>query len=196
MKLDTRFAVRDAEQGLVRRDFLKLGAGFSLALTFAGGLGMLGGCSPTAKAPEPGFAFLQAGDVALFSALAPAVVDELAQLDAAERKARTGDLLRKLDTTCSLLGMASQAELRKLLDLLAIAPVRYVLTGVGAWNEASIETLQAFMTRWRSSRFETLTAGGNVLARLTASSYYVLPVSWPATGYPGPLAHVVAAINS
>ena len=196
MKPDTRFAVRDTELGLARRDFLKVGAGFSLALIFAGGLGTLSGCSQTAKAPERGFAFLQAGDVALFSALAPAVVDELAKLDAAERKARTGDLLRKLDTTCSLLGVASQAELRKLLDLLAIGPVRYVLTGVGAWDDASIEALQTFLTRWRSSRFETLNAGGNVLVRLTASSYYVLPVSWPATGYPGPLAHVFAAINS
>ena len=182
--------------GLARRDFLKVGAGFSLALTFAGGLGTLGGCSPTAKAPEQGNAFLQAADVALFSALAPAVVDELAKLDAAERKARTADLLHNLDTTCNALGMASKAELRKLLDLLAIGPIRYVLTGVGAWNEASIETLQAFLLRWRSSRFETLTAGGNVLVRLTASSYYVLPVSWPAAGYPGPLAHVFAAINS
>jgi hypothetical protein len=196
MKPDTRFAVRDTEQGLARRDFLKVGAGASLTLIFAGGLGALSGCSQTAKAPEGGFAFLQAGDVALFSALAPAVVDELAKLDSAERKARTADLLRNLDATCSTLGMASKAELRKLLDLLSIGPVRYVLTGVGAWNEASIETLQAFLTGWRSSRFETLTAGANVLVRLTASSSYVLPVSWPATGYPGPLAHVFATINS
>ena len=104
--------------------------------------------------------------------------------------------MRNLDGTCSALGLASQQELRKLLDLLAIAPLRYVLTGVGAWNEASIEKLQAFLTRWRGSRFATLNAGGNVLVKLTASSYYMLPVSWPATGYPGPLDHVFKAINS
>jgi hypothetical protein len=193
MKPASEFIDRAGGPGLARRDFLKVGAGFSLALTVAG---TLGACGEAAKTPAQGFAFLQASDVALFSALAPAVVDELAKLDPGERKVRTGDLLRKLDATCSALGMASQAELRKLLDLLAIGPVRYVLTGVGAWNEASVESLQAFLTRWRSSRFETLTAGGNVLVKLTASSYYVLPVSWPATGYPGPLAHVVAAINS
>jgi hypothetical protein len=196
MKPSSDLADHGTWPGLARRDFLKLGAGFSVALSVAGVLGTLGGCSDGAKVPATGFTFLQASDVALFSALAPAVVDELAKLDAAERKARTDELLGKLDTTCSALGMASKAELRKLLDLLAMAPVRYVLTGVGAWNDASIETLQAFMLRWRSSRFETLTAGGNVLVRLTASSYYVLPVSWPATGYPGPLAHVFAAINS
>jgi hypothetical protein len=193
MKPDSNFVTRDTGHGLARRDFLKVGAGFSLALTFAGALG---GCSETAKSPAKGFAFLQAGDVELFSALAPAVVDDLAKLDAGQRKAQVGDVLRNLDTTCGELGLASQAELRKLLDLLAIGPLRYVLTGVGAWNEASIETLQAFLTRWRGSRFATLNAGGNVLVKLTASSYYMLPVSWPATGYPGPLEHVFKFINS
>ena len=196
MNPESNFVARSAERGLARRDFLKVGAGFSLALTFAGTLGTLGGCSDRPNAPEKGFAFLQASDVVLFSALAPAVVNDLAKLDAAERNARVGDLLHNLDTTCSALGFASQAELRKLLDLLAIGPVRYVLTGVGAWNEASIETLQAFLTRWRSSHFATLNAGVNVLVKLTASSYYVLPVSRPATGYPGPLENVFKIINT
>jgi len=193
MKSATTFATRDSAQGLARRDFLKVGLGFSVALSFAGALG---GCGESSKVPAKGLAFLQAGDVELFTALAPAVIDDLAKLDAAQRTARVGDLLRNLDTTCSALGLASQQELRKLLDLLAIAPLRYVLTGVGAWNEASVETLQAFLTRWRSSRFATLNAGGNVLVKLTAASYYVLPVSWPAAGYPGPLAHVFQTINS
>jgi hypothetical protein len=188
--------MHDAGQGLARRDFLKVGAGFSVALAFAGALGTLGGCSDKAKAPEQGFAFLQASDVELFSALAPAVVTDLTKLDAAERKARIDATLRNLDTTLAALGMASKAEVRKLLDLLAVGPLRYVLAGVGAWNEASIESLQAFLTRWRSSRFETLTAGVNVLVKLTASSYYVMPVAWPASGYPGPLANVFAIINA
>lgn len=193
MKPASEFIDRAGGQGLARRDFLKVGAGFSLALTVAG---TLGACGETAKTPAKGFAFLQAGDVELFSALAPAVVDDVAKLDATQRSARVADTLRNLDGTCSALGLASQQELRKLLDLLAIAPLRYVLTGVGAWNEAGIEKLQAFLTRWRGSRFATLNAGGNVLIKLTASSYYMLPVSWPATGYPGPLDHVFKAINS
>ena len=106
------------------------------------------------------------------------------------------ELLRNLDATCSALGLASQQELRKLLDLLAIAPLRYVLTGVGAWNEAGVDKMQAFLSRWRGSRFATLNAGGNVLVKLTASSFYVLPESWPSTGYPGPLEYVFNAINS
>lgn len=182
--------------GLARRDFLKVGAGFSLALTFAGALGTLGGCGEATKVPATSYAFLQDGDVTLFAALAPAILLDLASLDATQRSARIDAVLRNVDGTCAALDLHSRQELRKLLDLLAIAPLRYVLTGVGAWNEAGIDTLQAFLARWRGSRFATLNAGGNILVKLVCASYHVLPASWPATGYPGPLASMYAAVNA
>ena len=178
--------------GLARRDFLKVGAGFSLALVLAGTVG----CSPGAKAPVAGYAFLQPGDVELFRALAPAVVTELGSFDAAQRKTLIEAVLRNVDGACAALDLGSRQELRKLLDLLAIAPLRYVLTGVGAWNDAGSYKMQAFLARWRGSRFATLNAGGNVLVRLTSSSFYLLPESWPSTGYPGPLEYVFKAVNS
>jgi len=178
--------------GLARRDFLKVGAGFTLALTLAGTLG----CSGGSKAPVAGHAFLQAGDVDLFSALAPAVVTELGAFDAAKRKTLVEAVLRNVDATCAAMDLGARQELRKLFDLLAIAPLRYALTGVGAWNEAGIDKVQAFLARWRGSRFATLNAGGNVLVKLTSASFYVLPESWPSTGYPGPLEYVFKAVNS
>jgi hypothetical protein len=181
-----------AAAGLPRRDFLKVGAGFSLALVLAGSVG----CSPGTKTPVAGYQFLQPGDVELFTALAPAVAVELSNFDAAQRKSLVEALLRNVDGTCAALDLGSRQELRKLLDLLAIAPLRYVLTGVGAWNEAGVDKMQALLARWRGSRLSTLNAGGNVLVRLTASSFYLLPQSWPATGYPGPLAYVFNAVNS
>jgi hypothetical protein len=189
-------AAHDGQQGLSRRDFLKVGAGFSAALACASALSVLGGCAETPKSPAQSFGFLREGDLALFGALAPAVVLDLAQLDAAARTARLGDVLHHLDATCSALDSSKRQELRKLLDLLAVAPLRYLLTGVGAWGEASTETLQAFLARWRGSRFATLNAGGNVLVKLISTSYYVLPATWPASGYPGPLASVYKAVNS
>ena len=45
---------RDGPAGLARRDFLKVGAGFSLALTLAASLP---GGSDAGKAPAQGFAF-------------------------------------------------------------------------------------------------------------------------------------------
>ncbi len=191
MKTSVQWADQTRTSGLPRRDFLKVGAGFSLALTLAGTVG----CSGGAKAPVTGYAFLQPGDVELFSALAPAVVAELGAFDAAKRKTLIEGVLRNVDGSCAALDLGSRNEVRKLLDLLAIAPLRYALTGVGAWNEAGIDKMQAFVARWRGSRFGTLNAGGNVLVKLTASGFYLLPESWPSTGYPGPLEYVFKAVN-
>ena len=196
MKSESASAQHDEKQGLSRREFLKVGAGFSAVLACAGAVSTLGGCSESTKLPAKNYRFLRESDIALFSALAPAVVIDLAQLDAAARSARLGDVLDRIDSACIALGMSSQQELRKLFDLLAIAPLRYLLAGVGAWNEASVEELQNFLARWRGSRFATLNAGGNVLAKLVSTSYYILPATWPASGYPGPLERMYKVVNS
>jgi hypothetical protein len=118
-------------QGLDRRGFLKVGAGFTAALAVASTLGSLSGCGDTPKAPAQGMAFLMDGDLALFNALAPVVVTELASLDAAPRSQRQTALLRNLDATCAALDFHSRAELRKLLDLLAADEVGHQPTLVG-----------------------------------------------------------------
>ncbi len=192
MKTSVRINDVAPAPGLARRDFLKVGAGFSLAAVLAGAVG----CSGGAKAPVAGYAFLQPGDVELFVALAPAVATELGAFDPAQRKRLVDAVLRNIDGSCAALDLGSRQELRKLLDLLAIAPLRYALTGVGAWNDAGSDKMQAFLARWRASRFATLNAGGNVLVKLTSSSFYLLPESWPSTGYPGPLEYVFKAVNS
>ena len=71
-----------------------------------------------------------------------------------------------------------------------------MLTGVGDWSQASTQDIESFLARWRSSRFATLTAGVNVLMKLSAVAYYVLPQAWSAVGYPGPLKEVFEAANS
>ena len=105
-------------------------------------------------------------------------------------------MVHGVDGSCAALDLGSRTELRKLLDLLAITPVRYLLAGIGDWKAASPADIDAFLNRWRSSRFGTLNAGAGVLIKLTASNFYLLPESWPSTGYPGPLAYVFQAINT
>jgi hypothetical protein len=193
MNPETQARPSVAGHGLARRDVLKLGLGFSLAL----GLGTaLVGCSDSAKAPVAGLRFLRAGDAELFQALLPAVAVEFGRIDAAQRTPLMERVLRHVDGTCAALGQGAQKELRKLLDLLAITPLRYALTGVGGWDGAGVEAMQAFLARWRGSRFATLNAGGNILVTLTASAFYMQPESWPSAGYPGPLDYVFKAVNS
>ena len=183
----------DQQPGLARRDFLKIGAGFSLALTVAA---VLPGCSSGGNGTAPGMAFLQPADLELLTALAPVVVLDLKTLDAAESARRLKLTLVNIDATCAGLGVHSRGELRKLFDLLAIAPLRYVLTGVGAWKAASPEMLAAFLDRWRGSSLATLNSGGNVLVRLVAGSYYAIPETFASVGYPGPLAAMYQAVNA
>ena len=181
------------ERDLPRRDFLKVGVGFTVALSVGSAIV---GCGDAAKTPAQGLAVLRPGDVELFSALVPAVVIELGQFDEARRQQVIGEVVRVVDGTIAAMGQGSQKELRKLLDILGNGPLRYVLTGVGDWREAAVEKMQAFITRWRGSRFVTLNAGSNVLVKLSSSSFYLLPAGWPSAGYPGPLAYVYQAVNA
>ncbi|HRI19151.1 MAG TPA: hypothetical protein PL196_11560 [Burkholderiaceae bacterium] len=188
-----RDAAADQPALIARRDFLKVGAGFSLALTVAAALP---GCGDAPKTPAQGLTFLLPADVELFSAIAPVVLLDLARRDSAQRQVLARQTIANIDVTCAGLDLGSRGELRKLLDLLAIGPLRYALTGVGAWNGASAESLTAFLERWRGSRFATLNAGGIILVKLVAASYYVIPETFASTGYPGPYAPMFDAINS
>lgn len=175
---------------LRRREVLKLGAGFSLAAALAAALP---GCR--SALPGSGHVFLLPADVELFTALAPVVVTDLATLAAGERELRLRQTLANIDGACAGLDWVNRGELRKLLDLLAIAPLRYLLAGVGDWARASPDELAGFLKRWRASRFETLNAGGIVLVKLIAASYFVIPASFAAAGYPGPFAPLYRAAN-
>jgi hypothetical protein len=178
---------------LPRRGFLKIGAGFSLALTVAG---TLPGCSGGAKAPSQGLAFLQPDDVALFGAILPLIVLDLGTRSPDERSELTRQTIANIDGTCAGLDVFSRGELRKLFDLLANPALRYLLTGIGDWKQAGPDQLGAFLARGRGSRFATLNAGGNVLVRLVAGSYYVIPATFASVGYPGPLEAMFNAVNT
>ena len=179
-----------------RRNLLKVGFGFATATTCAAILPGLSGCSSSDKLAATGMKFLNAGDVAMFSALIPVVVSDVAALDAAQKKQTLSAVLNNIDAACSALVAHQQSELRKLMDLLAVGLLRRLLTGVGDWSQASTQDIESFLARWRSSRFATLTAGVNVLMKLSAVAYYVLPQAWSAVGYPGPLKEVFEAANS
>lgn len=179
-----------------RRAFLKVGAGFSAAIACAALLPALTGCSPADTPPQPGMAFLRPADVTLFRALLPAIAIDLQTLDATARGRRIAAAVTNIDRTIAAMGQNGRHELRKLLDLLASAPLRWALAGVGTpWDQATPEQVTAFLTRWRGSRFATLNAGGVVLVKLASVAYFVLPDTWAASGYPGPNPAIYRALH-
>jgi len=193
MPIPASQAVEDS----TRRQFLKVGAGFSAAIACSALLPSLTGCSPASALPQAGMAFLRPADVALFRALLPAVVSELESVDPAQRETRLHAAVANIDGTIATMVQNGQKELRKLLDLLSSTPLRWAVAGVRtSWEQATPEQVREFLTRWRTSRFATLNAGGVVLVKLASVGYFVLPDAWASSGYPGPNPAVYRAIHS
>lgn len=180
-----------------RRQFLKVGAGFSAAFACSALLPGLTGCSTSETPPHPGMAFLRPADVALFRALLPAIASDLQHVEAKVRDARIAAALKNIDGTLAAMGQNGQHELRKLLDLLSSTPLRWAIAGVRSpWDQATPEQVRAFLARWRASRLATLNAGGVVLVKLTSVAYFVMPDTWQASGYPGTNPAVYRALHS
>jgi hypothetical protein len=180
-----------------RRGFLKVGFGFSAALACTALVPSLSGCSAGASAAQAGMAWLRPDDAAMFRALLPAIISDLADAPRDKREAQIKNALQNIDRTCASMGEGGRAELRKLFDLLGSTPLRWALTGIrSGWESATPAQVRAFLARWRGSRFATLNAGGVVLVKLSSVGYYVTPAAWAGSGYPGPNAAVYQAIHS
>lgn len=96
-------------------------------------------------------------------------------------------ILRNIDGAISGLPQSTQDELRQLFDLLSFQLSKALVAGIWTrWNQADIQTLQAFLSSWRESYVALLRAGYLGLHQIIVGSYYGEPMSWQDIGYPGP----------
>lgn len=94
-----------------------------------------------------------------------------------------------VDAAIAGLSAASRRELDQLFSLLAMPPTRVALAGVtSAWDSAGDAQVSAFLARWREHRVALMQSGYLALHDLVAGAWYSDPASWPAIGYPGPIA--------
>ena len=155
-----------------RRSFLKLGLAAGTAL--AAGGGMLAFVGRDAEADR--------GTV--LAAVVPAVLGDALPSTRAQAVART---VHAVETAIAGLSPAAQAELAQLFMLLASAPGRTLLAGVGSpWAQASTDEVGAFLARWRHHRLAMLRSGYQALHDLVAGAWYAMPEAWGPIGYPGP----------
>ncbi|SFF57813.1 hypothetical protein SAMN04488120_1109 [Fontimonas thermophila] len=177
--------------GFDRRAFLKLGVAGTWTLVACSTAATLAGCS-TAAPPASGYRWLSTEDLALFSALLPAVngpawPDETSIRDEA---------LRRIDAALAALAPQAQEQTRQLLDLLHWPVFRHLACGLSApWSRAPAEDIARFLQRWRDSRLELFNAGYRGLAKLAQLGWWSQRASWDACRYPGPPAWAVAALN-
>ncbi len=154
---------------ITRRQFIQAGLGGS-ALLFAAG------CTRGEATPS-----------GVVRALVPVVLAGALPADAASRAAAIAETTEAFHRATSGLAPAIQAEIGELLALLAFAPTRVLVAGVGApWAAASAAEVSAFLQRWRESRFELKRSGYRALTQLIQGAWYDNPLAWKVIGYPGP----------
>lgn len=164
-----------------RRTLFNLGFASAALLALAGG---------TAALLRPGWNgnALSATGREVFTAVGKAVLDKtLPEPDAARQSALTG-LLERIDVLVRALPSQKQAELSQLLSLLASAPGRHAVAGLGSpWPTATVPQVQAALQAMRLSKLALRQQAYGALHDIAASAYFADPANWVVLGYPGPL---------
>lgn len=163
-----------------RRGFLKLGLASAAVLAVAGGAvallqpGLAGG-RLTAPARE------------VFASAGRAVLDGSLPAEPAAQQAAVQGLLDRIDVLVAALPPHAQDELSQLLSLLATAPGRRMLAGLGTgWHEASVAQVQAALQEMRVSAVALRQQAYLALHDIANGAYFSEPATWGQLGYPGP----------
>ena len=165
-----------------RRTFIVTGVTGAVALAAAARLR-----GPHASATGIPRRALDADGEALFAAVAPVLLEGALPSETQARKVALAETLAGIDTAVAGLTPGAQAELRQLVALLALPPVRLGIARVHAsWSDADPGEVRAFLDRSRNSSITLMRAAYDALHQLTFAAWYGNPKSWPAIGYPGP----------
>ncbi len=171
---------------LNRRSFLKLGAAAPVALS-ASSLTALPFADAWASVdiPSSELRFLEPGDVTILTALIPIVL--AGALPATFGSEDMAEIIRRIDGSLDRLAPYIKGELRLLLNLMDMAPVRALLARVWSpWETATEYDLDAFLGRWRDSSIPQLRSAYAALHEMITSAWYGESDSWGRIGYAGP----------
>ncbi|MFT3664163.1 hypothetical protein [Piscinibacter sp.] len=163
-----------------RRTLLRLGIGAAVTLAVAGGGIAL---------VRPGLRGAQLGEAGreVMRAVARAVLDGVLPGEAQARDRALDAHLGRLDAAIAAFPPATRAELSQLLALLASAPGRLALAGLGtAWPQAEVEAIQQALQGLRVSRLSLRQQAYHALRDLTNAAYFSDPAAWAHLRYPGP----------
>lgn len=169
-----------------RRNFLKLGAASSAALTATSLTATLTGCSESL--PEGGeWKVLRASDRTFLRAVAPVMLKDCMPADKTVQQTAIDTMLPLMDKGIYSLGPHNAKQLADLFNLLNFGLSRSLTTGVWSkWEEASETEIDNFLNRWRESSLGLFNLGYNGLNKLMVATWFGQPLSWPSVGYPGP----------
>ncbi|MDP3754114.1 hypothetical protein [Polaromonas sp.] len=164
-----------------RRTLLKLGVVSAVVLAVAGGAAAL--LSPGLHDGKLSIAGRE-----VFRAVGRAVLDQSLPREDAPRQDALNGLLNRMDELTAALPPHAQAELSQLLSLLASAPGRRTLAGLGEeWSLATEARIQQSLQEMRLSGLVLRRQAYAALHDITAAAYFSDASTWPQLGYPGPV---------
>lgn len=165
-----------------RRTWMKLGLGSAVVLAVGGG--WLASAAPGWQR-DAGFS---TGAQQVWRAMARGLLDGVLPTAASDQGAALDGLLTRLHVAVQALPDHAQQELSQLLALLATAPGRLGLAGLGAdWPQASVADVQWALQGMRSSRISLRVQAYLALHDLVGAAYFSEPTTWTVLDYPGPM---------
>lgn len=123
----------------------------------------------------------------IIRALVPALLAGALPEQASARQAAVEATVEGVGVAIGGLCAAHQKEMGELFALLALAPGRWLLAGLGPdWSEVTPAAAAGFLERWRTAPIGLLNVGYAALHDLILGAWYGGEASWPSIGYPGP----------
>jgi hypothetical protein len=124
----------------------------------------------------------------VFKAVSRAVFWDVLPKAEAEREAKLGRHMARLNDVVASMPAGSQMELAGLLGALVNTPTRQMLTGLkSSWAEASVEEVTQALNAMRFDSSMATLVPYHVLRDLTSLAFFSNPENWSIAAYPGPL---------
>lgn len=164
-----------------RRWLLKATLAGASVLAAAG----LPGCGGDKQLAQ-GLTFLREPDVDYWRATAAAVLNGSLPDDAAAREPLMQEIVARIDGAMGLMRPNVRAAVFELLDFVELSPVHGIGGYWGAWGAATTEQATGVLQSWSRSRSTTLRGCFSFTRGFITGTWFGMPQSWAATGYPGP----------
>lgn len=122
----------------------------------------------------------------MLRAVATALLGSALPVAAEPRARELSRVVAAIGALISNLPPSTRKEIADLFGLLGLKPARALLGYSGDWVGADIPAVGAFIGGLRDSSISLKQQAYFALHDLVIGSYYAEPVTWAATGYPGP----------
>ena len=129
---------------------------------------------------------LTAEDAKMLAAVVPVVLQDALPGNAQQREALAQEVIGALDLVFDGMIPAVRKEAGQLFTLLKLAPARWLTTRITSWDNASPQSVKAWLDRWQHSDTQLFQTAYDAIQQMIMGAWYGNPKSWQLVGYPGP----------